>query len=80
MPRLSPESLPEIQRAIADAGLDGWLLYDFRGTNPIARDYLGMSDVHLSRRIFVLVPRAGVAIEEDAGTGGHRLRSVVRHQ
>ncbi len=62
MPRLSPESLPEIQRAIADAGLDGWLLYDFRGTNPIARDYLGMSDVHLSRRIFVLVPRAGVPV------------------
>lgn len=62
MPRLSPESLPDIQRAIADAGLDGWLLYDFRGTNPIARDFLGFADTHLSRRIFVLVPRRGVPV------------------
>lgn len=62
MPSLSPESLPEIQRAIADAGLDGWLLYDFRGTNPIARDFLGFGDVHLSRRIFVLIPRSGVPV------------------
>ena len=26
----------ELQRALVDAGLDGWLLYDFRGLNPIA--------------------------------------------
>ena len=62
MPRLSPESLPELQRAIADAGLDGWLLYDFRGTNPIARDFLGFAELHLSRRIFVLIPRTGVPV------------------
>ncbi len=62
MPRLSPESLPDIQRAIAEAGLDGWLLYDFRGTNPIARDFLGFGDLHLSRRIFVLIPRQGVPV------------------
>jgi len=71
MPRLSPESLPDIQRAIADAGLDGWLLYDFRGTNPIARDLLGFGDLHLSRRIFVLVPREGgpVAISHNIEQG-----------
>ncbi|MEP7381109.1 MAG: Xaa-Pro peptidase family protein [Gemmatimonadota bacterium] len=62
MPRLTPESLPDIQRAIAEAGLDGWLLYDFRGTNPIARDFLGFGELHLSRRIFVLIPRAGVPV------------------
>lgn len=62
MPRLSPESLPDIQRAIADAGLDGWLLYDFRGTNPIAQDFLGFGHLHLSRRIFVLIPRTGAPV------------------
>lgn len=62
MPRLSPESLPEIQRAIADAGLDGWLLYDFRACNPIARDFLGMVEAHLSRRIFVFIPSRGVPV------------------
>ena len=28
--------LPRIQAAIREDGLDGWLLYDFRGLNPIA--------------------------------------------
>ena len=38
---LTPELLPKIQRLLADAGLDGWLLYDFRGTNAIAHGLLG---------------------------------------
>ena len=28
---LTPETLPDVQRALAEAGVDGWLLYDFRG-------------------------------------------------
>ncbi|MEO6446954.1 MAG: M24 family metallopeptidase [Gemmatimonadaceae bacterium] len=59
---LTPQSLPVIQRAIADAGVDGWLLYDFRQCNPIARAMLGLSEAHLSRRIFVLVPRTGMPL------------------
>lgn len=62
MPRLTPASLPDIQRAIAEAGLDGWLLYDFRGTNPIARDFLGFGELHLSRRIFAWIPAKGVPV------------------
>lgn len=74
MPRLSPESLPEIQRAIGEAGIDGWLLYDFRGSNPIAREFLGLADAHLSRRIFVLIPRTGapVAITHNIEQGAWR--------
>lgn len=34
--RLSPESLGDYQAALKAAGVDGWLFYDFRGTNPIA--------------------------------------------
>lgn len=58
---LSLDSLPAIQRAIADAGLDGWLLYDFRGTNPIAGTLLGLEGM-VTRRIFALVPREGVPV------------------
>src|SRR5690242_7621128 len=56
---LSQTTLPAIQRAIADAGLDGWLLYDFRGVNPIASGLLGLQGL-VTRRVFALIPREGV--------------------
>jgi Xaa-Pro aminopeptidase len=55
---LSPDALPRFQAALGAAGLDGWLLYDFRGINPIAGAMLGLEGM-LSRRIFVWIPRAG---------------------
>ena len=33
--------VPAIQAALAEQGIDGWLLYDFRGSNPIARAVIG---------------------------------------
>lgn len=56
---LTPDTLPTIQQAIADAGLDGWLLYDFRGVNPIASGLLALQGM-VTRRVFALVPRSGV--------------------
>jgi Xaa-Pro aminopeptidase len=56
---LTPDSLPELQRAIADAGVDGWLLFDFQGCNPIAGGLLGLEGM-VTRRIFVWLPRDGV--------------------
>ena len=61
MALLTPDTLPEVQRAIAEAGLDGWLLYDFRDNNPIARAVVGLT-AHTSRRIFAFVPREGTPI------------------
>jgi Xaa-Pro dipeptidase len=58
-PSLTRATLPAIQAAIADAGLDGWLLYDFRGTNPIAAGLIGL-DGFVSRRVFAFIPRRGV--------------------
>lgn len=55
---LTPAALPQFQDAIAEAGLDGWLLYDFRGTNPIAAGLLALPGM-VTRRVFVWVPRAG---------------------
>jgi Xaa-Pro aminopeptidase len=56
---LTPATLPALQRALADARLDGWLLYDFQGTNPIAGGLLGLQGM-VTRRIFVWIPREGV--------------------
>jgi Xaa-Pro dipeptidase len=58
---LSPKSLSQIQEVLRELKLDGWLLYDFRGTNPIALGVLPLQrDVLMSRRIFALIPREGV--------------------
>lgn len=56
---LTPALLPVIQRQLADANLDGWLLYDFRGTNAIASGLLGFSGL-ASRRVFAFIPREGI--------------------
>ncbi len=55
---LNPQSLAGVQRAIADAGVDGWLLYDFRHINPIAAGMLAREGM-LTRRIFCFIPRRG---------------------
>lgn len=60
-PLLSVATLPAIQDALAAAGVDGWLLYDFRGTNPIARAMLGLEGMQ-SRRIFAWVPTRGTPV------------------
>jgi Xaa-Pro aminopeptidase len=55
---LTPAALPALQRALAEAGLDGWLLFDFQGINPIAGGMLQLEGM-VSRRIFVWIPRTG---------------------
>lgn len=56
---LTVESLPRLQKALADAHVDGWLLFDFHGVNPIASGMLAL-DGMVTRRIFAYVPREGV--------------------
>lgn len=52
--------LAAVQAALAAQQLDGWLLYDFRGLNILARRVLGFSpDSMLSRRWFYFVPARG---------------------
>jgi Xaa-Pro dipeptidase len=55
-----------IQKALAEETIDGWLLYDFRGSNPIARSVIGFDDHQIAtRRWFYLIPAGGepVAIQ-----------------
>jgi hypothetical protein len=58
---LTLESLPRLQALIADQRLDGWLLFDFKGRNPIASAVLGNRIVG-TRRVFVKIPRSGVPV------------------
>ena len=50
-----------VQRALDEDGLDGWLLYDFHGSNPIARRIAGLSGAAklTTRRWYYLVPASG---------------------
>src|SRR3954462_8409112 len=51
-----------VQAALRADGLDGWLLYDFRGLNPIAADVtaVGRQGGHLAtRRWSSLIPATG---------------------
>jgi Xaa-Pro dipeptidase len=51
-----------VQAALTADGLDGWLLYDFRGLNPIAADVtaVGRQGGHLAtRRWYYLIPAIG---------------------
>src|SRR5688572_5570655 len=57
-PMLNQDTLPALQRAIADAGVDGWLLFDFRGINPIASGVLRLEGM-ATRRIFAWIPKTG---------------------
>jgi Xaa-Pro dipeptidase len=50
-----------VQTALRDEGLDGWLLYDFHGSNPIAAEVTGAGKHgHLAtRRWYYLIPATG---------------------
>jgi len=50
-----------VQAALRADGLDGWLLYDFRGSNPIAARLTGVADSGkmTTRRWYYLIPATG---------------------
>ena len=51
--------LAAVQAAIREFGFDGWLLYDFRGSNILAQRVADLSEKKLSRRWFYFIPAAG---------------------
>lgn len=62
MSQQAQERIQSLQAAVRDAQIDGWLLYDFRRSNPIAHRALGL-DAHamFSRRWFYYIPAQGEA-------------------
>ncbi len=58
---MNPTSkLPQALQALGESDLDGWLLYDFRHSNPLLWQLLGAT-THSTRRVFLLLTRDGAA-------------------
>jgi Xaa-Pro dipeptidase len=58
------ERVAEIQAALRDAKLDGWLFYDFRHSDPLAYRILKLNENMLaSRRWFYYVPASGEPVK-----------------
>ena len=52
-----------LREALTDLGCDGWLVFDFRGLNPVAARVLGEGAGGMgTRRLFVLLPRDGTPV------------------
>lgn len=54
------DGVASVQEALRDQELDGWLLYEFHGLNPIAVQLLGLDKT--TRRGYVLIPTEGEPI------------------
>src|SRR5881396_925879 len=58
------ERVAEIQAALRDAKLDGWLFYDFRHSDPLAYRILKLDEkMFVSRRWFYYVPVSGEPVK-----------------
>jgi Xaa-Pro aminopeptidase len=56
-PLLAPGTPARVSALLDEAGVDAWLLYDFRDQNPLAHDLLGLGKT--TRRAFALFRREG---------------------
>ncbi len=70
-------NLERIQQALRDEGLDGWLFYDFRKSNPIAYQVLSLpADAFYSRRWFYFIPTNGVPTAIISAVESHVLGAL----
>jgi Xaa-Pro dipeptidase len=67
-----------VQAALREDGLDGWLLYDFRGVNPVAARLTGLdASGHMAtRRWYYLIPREGTPLRLVHAIERHNLDGV----
>jgi Xaa-Pro dipeptidase len=69
--------IDDIARALAEAGLDGWLFYDFRLSDPLAYRILGLSAEGLTtRRWFYFVAANGPPQALVSAVEAHRLDAL----
>ena len=58
------QRVSEIQQALREAGIDGWLFYDFRGSDPLAYRILQLDpSLHVTRRWYYWVPAQGEPVK-----------------
>src|ERR1700752_4298444 len=52
--------LKAVAASLGEMGADAWMLFDFRGVNPVVGRVLGDAGVGMgTRRLFVFLPRTG---------------------
>ena len=70
-----------IQSALRESGIDGWLFFDFRRSNPIAYAVLGLPAHGLfSRRWMYYLPQEGEPIALTSAVESHVLRGLPGKQ
>jgi Xaa-Pro dipeptidase len=70
-----------IQHALEEEGLQGWLFYDFRRSNPIAHRVLGLPHEQMfTRRWFYWVPARGRPVALVSAVEPHVLRTLPGEQ
>jgi Xaa-Pro aminopeptidase len=73
--------IKQIQEALQSEGLDGWLFYDFRKSNPIAYHVLSLPlNSFFSRRWFYFVPVSGTPTAIVSAVESHVLNSLPGEQ
>jgi Xaa-Pro dipeptidase len=73
--------LARIQQALRAEQLSGWLFYDFRHSNPIAYQVLGLpTDTMHTRRWFYFIPAEGQPVVLVSAVEAHVLRSLPGDQ
>ena len=76
--RFAMSRIEEIQTALAEAKLDGWLFYDFRLSDPLAYRILELPEHGIAtRRWFCFVPRAGEPHKLVSAVESHRLDTIA---
>ena len=58
---VTPQVLERVRELCGRKKLDGWLLFDFHGLNPVATRMLGLGGLS-TRRLFVFLPAVGTPI------------------
>ena len=69
---LTPDVLAQVRQLLASRRLDGWLLFDFHGMNPVTTRVLGLGGL-ATRRLFVLLPAVGKPVAVAHKIEQHRI-------
>ena len=73
--------IEEIAQALKEAGLDGWLFYDFRLSDPLAYRILGLPETGLAtRRWFHFIGADGATQSLVSAVEAHRLDGLAAAQ
>lgn len=70
--------IEKAQKFLREMGIDGWLLYDFHGNNPLARSFLGIQEEQITtRRFFYWIPAKGEPVKLVHAIEARALDSAV---